>query len=169
MYILGCDQATHCAWCVMDDKYNIIKYGVEDFSKYTESDERNFHTKEMLNKLIDTYDISIVGLEDTFMQKFYNPKTKSTQDNVAVFRTLSKLLGVLECSLFEKQMCYITWKASEWRKACNYKFGAKREEQKANAVRFVNEKFNLQITDDNIAEAICIAYATTKKYNKSKK
>jgi Holliday junction resolvasome RuvABC endonuclease subunit len=165
--ILGVDQASHFAYCVMDENFEIKTYGVEDYSKY-EVSERNAKIKDRLNELINTYEISIVGLEDTFMQKFYNPKTKSMQNNVQVFKTLSKLLGVLECNLFEREMCSITWTASEWRSKCNYKFGKTRQEQKDNAIKFVREKFDIDTDDDNIAEAICIAYATVKKAKRKK-
>jgi Holliday junction resolvasome RuvABC endonuclease subunit len=156
-------------WSVQESNdMSLIDYGLETFN-YADVTERNSKTKEKVNLLIEKFQIEIVSLEDVFLQYYYDPKTKSQKPrSVEGFKTLCKLMGVIEVSLFEKNMLYIPWKASEWRSTVGIK-GRDRETQKANAILHIKEKYGLDISDDNICEAICISEATCKRVNKTYK
>jgi Holliday junction resolvasome RuvABC endonuclease subunit len=154
-------------WSVQESNdMSLIDYGLETFN-YSDVAERNSKTKEKINFLIAKYEIEIVGIEDVFLQFYYDFKTKTQKPrSVEGFKTLCKLLGVIEVDLFEKNMLYIPWKASEWRSKVGIK-GRDRETQKQNAILYIKEKYSLDIPDDNICEAICISEATCKRVNKT--
>jgi Holliday junction resolvasome RuvABC endonuclease subunit len=72
------------------------------------------------------------------------------------YNPLARLLGAIEVMMVEHKFAYVVVKPGEWRKACEIK-GRKRAEQKANAVAWVKEKFNKDVTEDE-ADAICIGW-----------
>jgi hypothetical protein len=83
------------------------------------------------------------------------------------------MLGVTEVLLIEKDIAFQTLGASEWRSGKG--FGAKRDEQKARCIDYVNRKYGLDLqwvsksskkNDDDIAEAIGIAEYMDNKMNK---
>jgi Holliday junction resolvasome RuvABC endonuclease subunit len=151
----------------MDSKnYKPIIYGLLDFSEFKDVAERNAQTKKKINELIDIYIPEVVSLEDTFLEYYFNPKSGKKEVNAKAFRTLAKLQGVLECQFYEKNLCCYTWEKSEWRKTAGIHTSKSRDDQKAEAIDMVKEKFKIETDDDNIAEAILIAYATCIKVNK---
>jgi Holliday junction resolvasome RuvABC endonuclease subunit len=126
LIILGTDQAKITGFCVMDsNNYTPIIYGTLDFSEFNDVWERNAKTKEKINELVDTYKVELIGLEDTFLEYYFNPKTKKMEPNPQSFKTLNKLLGVLECNFFEKSMCFLTWKKTEWQSKIGFKTNKK--------------------------------------------
>jgi len=131
------------------------------------------YIRSQLQSIIDQYQPTVVGLEETVLTQF---RGKATNTNVAVFRSLSKCLGVVECELFDKEIPYIIFGSSEWRKG-KIK-GRDRIEKKKNAIEYVNEKYGLELkwvsdsskfNEDDKAEAIMIAEATRERYKKLKK
>lgn len=169
--ILTFDQATNkTGWCYMPDG-TPKEYGKIDLSKIENTQERMAKMKDEIWKLYDQLQPIIVGFEDTTLRtrSFYDPKKKMTivsPLNVDVFKTLTKQLGIVENSMFEKEIEVMTILPTEWRSTCNIK-GTKREEQKENAIKFAIENFGLKV-DEDVAEAIGIAWHIHKKVLKLK-
>lgn len=93
--------------------------------------------------------------------KKYNPEVFAIEEiqqqiNVSTFQKLAELKGVVENNLFNKEYLYFIIRSSEWKSTCEIK-GKKRDEQKANAQKFVKEKFNIKV-DSDTADAICIGW-----------
>jgi hypothetical protein len=64
-------------------------------------------------------------------------------------------------------MCYLTWKKTEWQGKIGLKTNKKREEQKNEGINFIRQKFNIDTDNNNISDAIMIAYATCIQVNKT--
>ena len=76
------------------------------------------------------------------------------QSNMATFRKLALLQGVLICLFAENNFLYSIVEPSKWKSFCKIK-GRKRQEQKENAIKFVKESFGIDVTSDE-ADAICM-------------
>ena len=138
---------------------------MKKLEKIEDSSERIHIMKLFLKELIDKFSPDIIILENTQLQYSFNPATKSQKViSPEVFKFLSKLLGVFEEYCFENQICFTTIFATEWKSTCKIK-GRKREEQKENAIRFVKEKFEKDVSSD-VADAICIGWWGVKKFEK---
>ena len=144
-------------------------YGEIDLSHIKDTKQRMSQMKNEIYILWDKYQPIVIGLEDTTLRTstYFTGKVSVTKPlNVDVFKTLTKQLGIIENDMYEKEIEVFTVLPSEWRKTCGVK-GRKREEQKENAIKFVSEKFGLDVSE-NVAEAICIAYHIHKKVLKRK-
>lgn len=138
------DQATKCGWAIYDNN-ELIKYGTEDFSDNDFWVDTVKYLKRWFIYMIKKHQIEFVMLEDT-----------TQQANPQVYKDLSKLLGVLENALAEKDMFWIVVTPGEWRKTCGIK-GRKRKEQKANTIKFVKNTYGIEV-DEDTADAIAIGY-----------
>ena len=126
--------------------------------------------KEILAKMIADNDIHLVVFEDIALKSF-GGKTGSNQ--VDVFKKLAKALGVYEISLVDKQIAFETVPAGVWRKGKG--FGRERHEIKANTIKWVNNKFGLELreynpkskdNDDDIGDAVGIGFYMVQKFSK---
>lgn len=169
--ILTFDQATNkTGWCYMPDG-TPQEYGEIDLTHIKDTQERMSKMKNEIWAIYDRLQPIIVGLEDTTLKTrtYFDPKRKSLVTsplNVDVFKVLTKQLGIIENNLFEKEIEIMIILPSEWRGTCKIK-GREREEQKENAIKFIKEKYGLDVTE-NVAEAICIAWHIHKKVLKRK-
>lgn len=159
MVTIGFDPATHFGFAVFVDS-RLKTYGLGDFTKYTDVTERINQIKQQVLELINLYQPEKIVIEDCQLQ--FNPQ---------VFKFLAKLQGVLVDTFYELGIAYEIISPSTWRSACGIKTrGKKREQLKKEAVTFVERMFNITGDLDDIAEAICIGYYSTKvKKTKSKK
>ncbi len=161
--ILALDQAlTKTGFAIFDkelEKYGILNLGDierdKTLTKEQKGLERINNVKEFMNRLIDTYDIELVVLEDVQSQK-----------NVDTFKKLASLQGNLKLWLYEFGIPFAILKPSEWRQALGIK-GSKREIQKKNAIDKINKLYGAKVTDDE-ADAICLALAAKKRLDKNK-
>lgn len=102
-----------------------------------------------IQELIDKYEVDVVILEDVFLSKGFT-STKNTL----------QMLGSLRLSAYRKGAVCFTVQATKWRKGV-IKQG-KRNPMKKQAVEYVNEMYDLDLTydknrtktQDDIAEAI---------------
>lgn len=171
MRVLGLDQSTNKTGYAIMEKGQLIDYGLIDLTSF--SDDvlvRIIENRKQIENLIEEYEICVVGLEDTILKSFGG---KASGGNVDVLKKLTKMLGVTEVLLIEKDIAFQTLGASEWRSGKG--FGAKRDEQKARCIDYVNRKYGLDLqwvsksskkNDDDIAEAIGIAEYMDNKMNK---
>jgi hypothetical protein len=79
--------------------------------------------------------------------------------NISGFRSLSRLQGQISRILWELQIPYDIILETTWITAFGtYSKNIKREERKADVMAKVNEMYGLDITVDDISDAIGIAY-----------
>lgn len=179
MRVLGIDQSTSKTGWALFDNGKLEDYGLIELEKLIKKDDR-FENKEYLDRIVLLKEIildmvrekgvDIVGFEDIIMTSFGG---KSSSNQVDVFKKLAKALGVLEVGMIENDIYYITTPAGVWR--TGLKLGKKREEIKANTIKYVNEKFGLDlkeynpkssINDDDVGDAIGIGeYLSKLKIN----
>lgn len=158
MRLLALDQATNfIGWSIWDDK-KLIDYGLKDFSNYIDTVERIHKIKTWLQRFISNKNIQIVAIEDTFLQMGFKGKPVGVDS----FKLLNKLMGVVEDSLYTKQLLYFVIKPTEWKSTLGIK-GRKREEQKKSSIDRVKKLFNIEVSDD-VADAIGIGYHVVSKY-----
>lgn len=103
--------------------------------------------------------------------KIYNIKKKikggisfgdsSKNNNVLTFKTLAWLQGVLMNWSHENNIPYSTIFSATWKAFCKIK-GDTSSAQKQNAINFVKENFNIEVSSD-IADAICIGWTAMNK------
>lgn len=142
--LLALDQSTTVMGFSIYEEKKLLGFGYVDFESYSSClEERINAVKHFVMYLIETHQIDTMAIEDTQLQQ--NPET---------FKSLSKLLGVVENVAIEQKIPYEILKASEWRGFCKIK-GRARAEQKRNARIYVDAKYNIKSTED-MADAICL-------------
>lgn len=166
--ILGLDMATKKTGFSLIDKYgNLYDYGVI----YTKESDVRLRIKEIydsIEDIISKNSIDCIVFEDV-------PVT--SHNNLKVGKDLSILQGTILSLCFKYKISYHFYLPSSWRSIIGTydgtRQGMKREIQKQRAVDKVNELYDLEFvykasetkserTDDDKAEAICIALAYIK-------
>lgn len=153
MNLLALDQASRTSgWAVFSDE-QLIASGT-----FTVSDNdvgvRLFKIKLKVLELIDKYNIDEVIMEDIQMQGQIN--------NVKTFKILAEVFGVLYETFEELNIPHYAVLAVQWRAKLGIK-GTKRDAQKKAAQKFVQEKYNKVVSEDE-SDAICIGtFQTTCK------
>lgn len=178
MNILGIDNSTRkVGYSIWSDgilsKYGVINLErvIKDKAEFLNKDylERICLMKDILIEMVDRFKIDVVVFEDTILTSY------GGSPQVDVFKKLSKALGVYEVALMERQLLFETIPANVWREGLA--LGKKREEIKANTIKYVNREFGLSLreydnsndTDDDIADAILIGkYVSDKGIKKVK-
>ena len=74
--------------------------------------------------------------------------------NYGTIQQLGQLQGMLMALMYELDIVFTFVQPSAWKSFCGIK-GRKREEQKANTVQMVKQKFNLGVSED-VADSIGI-------------
>ncbi|MCP5006690.1 MAG: crossover junction endodeoxyribonuclease RuvC [Planctomycetes bacterium] len=145
--ILALDQATNLSgWCVLNNGGEVVKYGLLNLSKgKVDTPHRIAQVKKFLTTMLAKYDIKVVVIEGVFNAKGH------------AGTVLMQLYGVLTNTCLEKGVEMVTFMPSSWRSKLSIK-GRKREEQKANALKFV-EALGLSTEQEDAAEAVCIGKA----------
>lgn len=118
-------------------------------------DERVDNVEEFMIRCIDFFKPTVIIVEDI-----------QQQSNVQTFKDLAYLQGVLKHYLYKNKFPYGVLPPGGWRKELGIK-GRKREDQKANAIAYVKDKFGLDVTEDE-ADAICIGEASKKLLKRKK-
>ena len=143
--ILALDQSTRITgWSV------ITKDGITDYGKLVVSDtnapiQTRFEEMfRLIENLIDTVKPSFVVFEGT-----------QFQNNAGAFGSLSKLQGLIMSLLFLRNIGYFIVEPTCWKSYCHIQ-GRRREQQKSNTKKFVAEKYQLVVCEDE-ADAIGIA------------
>lgn len=161
MKILVLDQARNGAYAIFDyENKRLLKYGTWGYKRteYTYSQAIRM-IENLVENLIYDNDISAVFIEDISMRR-----------NVAVFKNLAQLQGVL-INLFEKSnILYDIIVPSVWQGYCKAR-GRKSKEIKDSitaievdgkskskilSLQYVDKKYHVHTEDDNLADAISI-------------
>lgn len=129
---------------------------------------RTSYICDVAKKLIKKTKPTRVAFEDIYISKTYNPFTKKwdyAKANISGFRSLGRLQGQLSRILWELKLPYDIVLEQTWITAFGkYGNNVKREERKLDVMSKVNEMYGLDITEDDISDAIGIAYHITQAY-----
>lgn len=114
-----------------------------------------------IHKMVDNIlaIVESVGIEKIVMEEVIPDHSKNTN----TFKALMYLQALIHIELHDKfpkveiELVY----PSSWRSVCGIKNGRgiRREQEKAEDIKFANATYNLNLTSDDIADAICIGYA----------
>lgn len=139
------DSTTITGWAIFDNQV-LVSYGKIQMTQNTPV-ARISGIKQWMYSMIQKWDPDIVAIEDI-----------QQQSNAQVFKILAQLQGVLENSLYEKELEYYIVHTATWRSYCGVK-GKNRTELKANAQKQVKMIYDITVTEDE-ADAICIGRYT---------
>ena len=114
-----------------------------------------------IHKMVDSIlaIVEQVGIDQIVMEEVIPDHSKNTN----TFKALMYLQAALHIELHDKfprvgiELVY----PSSWRAVCGIKNGRgiKREQEKAEDIKFANKTYNLTLTSDDQADAICIGHA----------
>lgn len=117
---------------------------------------------DVAQKLVKKVKPNRVAFEEIYVAPSYNPITKRidySRVNISGFRSLSRLQGQLSRILWEMKIPYDIILETTWITAFGtYGKNVKREERKADVMAKINAMYGLDITVDDISDAIGIAY-----------
>lgn len=141
--ILALDQASRTSgWAVFEDG------ALSESGTFTFSDQnigqRLVKIKNKVLQLVEDYDIDEVIFEDIQMQG----------GNVTTYKALAEVFGVLSEALEENNIPNSAVLAVTWKSKLGIK-GTRRDEQKRNAQKFVQDTYGLKVSQDE-SDAICI-------------
>nr|DAJ38999.1 MAG TPA: RuvC [Caudoviricetes sp.] len=172
--ILGLDMATKkTGYGLLDENANLYSYGVIR----TTSDEPRERIKEVYNA------IENIIKNNTITHMVFEDVPVTSHNNLKTGKDLCILQGVILSLCFKYQIGYTFYAPSSWRSLIGTydgtKAGMKRDVQKQKAVDKINEIYNLGFiynktetkskqTDDDKAEAICLALAYIENMCRSK-
>lgn len=153
--VLAFDQSTkisaYSLW--VDDKY--VESGVIDLHKMKDTSERIRAMGVELGKTIEKYAPDKVVIEEVAQQS--NPLT---------LKLLARIQGVIIgfCAAHNIETYII--EPSKWRSVLHFRIGSgvKRQELKAQAIQYIKDAYNLELSEDE-CEAICINEAAHKIYD----
>lgn len=77
------------------------------------------------------------------------------QRNYQTYKTLAQLQGLIMAYLFQNDYGFTIIEATAWKKHCGIK-GKKRDEQKKNTQKYVEETYGLKVSEDE-SDAVGIA------------
>lgn len=141
--LLALDQASRTSgWAIFEDGA-LLESGTFTFSDQNIG-QRLVKIKNKVLQLVNDYDIDEVIFEDIQMQG----------GNVTTYKALAEVFGVLSEALEENNIPNSAVLAVTWKSKLGIK-GSRRDEQKRNAQKFVQDKYDLKVSQDE-SDAICI-------------
>ena len=148
--LLALDQSSKTSgYAVFYDK-ELKHYGHFTFED-DDLGDRLYKIRKKVNELIEKYEINEVAFEDIQLQN-------NVGNNVKTFKVLAEVFGIIYELATELKLPHKEVLAATWKSTLNIK-GKTRPEQKKNAQKYVNEKFNIKATQDE-CDAICIGVHT---------
>lgn len=153
--ILALDQASRTSGYAVFQEGRLIASGTFTFDD-NDFSQRLVKIRNKVISLIDQYDINKILLEDIQLQGQTN--------NVSTYKALAEVLGVLEELARERNISHELVHSQTWKSILEIR-GRDRATQKRNAQLFVQEAFNIKVSQD-CADAICIGWSHIKN-NKS--
>lgn len=137
MKIGAFDQSTKITGVSIFEDGELIKYWhIDSNIKENMPFKRIIKTRNMIKQIITENKLDYIILEQCQFQR-----------NFATYQQLSVLQGALVGMLYDLDKPFTIVPPSTWKSFCGIK-GKKRAEQKANTIKMVKEKFNLDVTED---------------------
>ena len=122
----------------------LLKHGVINLSKITDKEERVYRMYIELKKLILKEKPDFIIIEDVQFQA-----------NQQVYKTLSQLQGIVIGIAFDLGCGYLMVEPSTWKAYIGVK-SRKRDEQKIETFKIVDEKYHIGETTDDESDSIAI-------------
>ncbi len=144
MKICCLDQSTKITGYSFWKGKRLLKHGVINLSKITDKDERVYEMYTAIKALIVKEKPDFIVIEDVQFQA-----------NQQVFKTLSQLQGLIFGIAFDAGCGFLTVEPSVWKSYVGIK-SKKRDEQKAETFRLVDEKYHIGNTTDDESDSIAI-------------
>ena len=147
---LALDQALQKTGWAYFDNGELVDYGCFNIDSSSPIGRRLAIFWDHLGKLHQEHEFEEVVFEGI-----------QNQNNNETYKKLAYVQAAIMLWCYYKNIDYEILAPSEWRSKLNYTFGKKREEQKANAINYVKDMINKEVTSDE-ADAICIGFAFKK-------
>ena len=145
--ILAIDQAKTAGFALFDND-KLERYGTIELGKKNMIyEDMLFYAKEKIQALIQELEVDYIVIEDIQQQK----------QNVKTYKKLAMLMGALVCLFQEMKLPHMVVPPTRWKSYCGIK-GKRRDEQKANTILFVEDKFKLEGITEDIADAISLCW-----------
>lgn len=138
-------------------------YSIAPVERYAK--DRYVKMIDGIREILDEYHPHCIVVENFFLYKSF-----------ASIEYIVKIHGYIEYYCYTHACAYARYAPSEWRKILQIELTVKRDQLKEKLTRekilkqrdidFVKKRFKLVLTDDNIADAICIGYAYLQKIEK---
>ena len=160
--ILAVDQARHGAWAVFDyEEKKLLDYGVWGFDnrKYT-FEQAILHIEALINDVIHTHQIDAVFIEDIQLRR-----------NVASFKKLAQLQGVLVNLCEKNEYLYGLVAPTQWQNFCKARGRTSKEIKdgvttietpkkgsKQLSLQAVRECYGIETDNDNLADSIMLGH-----------
>ena len=161
--ILALDLSTKSSGYAIFEDSDLISYGCLTASSTDAIERIQKIIFNLEDKILNKYDIKEIIIEEVHPEK-----ENTNQKNMRTHKVLMWLQAALEFLIHDKysniSINYIF--PSEWRKICGIRTGReiRREALKKEDIKFVKEKYNIEMNDDE-ADATCIGYAYLDKKN----
>ncbi len=110
--------------------------------------QRLLYIRSQIIELIDKHHVDEVIFEDIQLQE-------NIGNNVATFKALAEVYGVLEETLTEIKVPHFAVSPSVWKSKIGIK-GTHRADQKKNAQKYAISKYNVKTLTEDESDAICI-------------
>lgn len=144
--IVCIDQATKISGYSVFKGKNLVTYGLLTAN----ADEKN--PIERMKEMIEKIEVLLKDVKPDYVAF----EQVQYQSNLGVFQQLSQLQGVIMSRLFDRDIGFTLIEPTAWKAFCGIR-GKKRDEQKLNTIKFVKEKYGINVPED-IADAIGIGY-----------
>lgn len=114
-----------------------------------------------IHKMVDSVlaIVESIGIDQIVMEEVIPDHSKNTN----TFKALMYLQALMHIELHDKypQLKIELTYPNSWRAVCGIKNGRgiKRDQEKAEDIKFANATYGLDLTSDDIADAICIGHA----------
>ena len=114
-----------------------------------------------IHKMVDSVlaIVESIGIDQIVMEEVIPDHSKNTN----TFKALMYLQALMHIELHDKypQLKIELTYPNSWRAVCGIKNGrgVKRDQEKAEDIKFANATYGLDLTSDDIADAICIGHA----------
>lgn len=161
---LALDQSLNISgYAFFSEKGSLLEKGTFSCPAKYPIEQRLYNIMKEVTELINEYssDYEVV----VFLEDIQN------QNNISTYKKLAFVQATILLTCFFEKCDYMVISPSHWRRIIKEKygiaFGRKREEQKENAIAFVNEHFKIKATSDE-ADAICLGCAGIIEYRNTK-
>lgn len=165
MILLAIDQSTRRVGYSIYENENLVQFGSFEPEYKLNTDKRIAEIRLWLKNAIKTIgNIDLILLEDIQLQTRINGSNKyftNQGNNVLTFKVLAQLQGVLINLCNELSLSYEIVSSSTWKSAIGIT-SSLRDNQKREAIEFVEEKYGLYADEDE-ADAVCMGYYRIKK------
>lgn len=137
-------STTSTGWAVYDTQHDdLLEYGIIN-PPMKDPIERIMQIDRQVKELLRDWKPEITLIENL-----------SVTRNARTTILLSGLQVIIEVACKRRNLLYLPVRPTEWRKETGIK-GRIRTEQKANAIKHIKEKYNIDVNEDE-ADAICLA------------